>query len=80
VEHYDLGGIDPHENPGVYKFKRQTGARPIEFLGEWDWATSSWLRWLGNWAIWRRDSVKRRAIDPEKSLSARKGKLVEVSQ
>lgn len=54
VRFYDLSGIDPHKNPGVYTFKKETGARPVESLGEWDWATSDWLRWFGNWAIRRK--------------------------
>ena len=36
---YDLGGIDPYGNKGVYNFKRGTGARPIEYLGEWEWGS-----------------------------------------
>lgn len=59
INFYDLGGIDPHENPGVHKFKRQTGAEPLEALGEWDRATSEWLRWLGNWAIRRKNKLKK---------------------
>jgi hypothetical protein len=55
---FDLGGIDPWANPGVYKFKRETGARETESLGEWDWATSELLRLLGNWAIQRRQKAK----------------------
>ena len=58
VIHYDLGGIDPFANPGVYTFKKETGAREVEFLGEWDWATSGGLRFLGNWAIQRRQKTK----------------------
>jgi len=55
---YDLAGIDPVINPGVYRFKRASGATPIEFLGEWDWASQSWLRWFGNWAIAKRNRIK----------------------
>ena len=58
IEIYDLGGIDPWKNPGVYAFKKETGAREVEFLGEWDWATSPVLRFLGNWVIGRRQSRK----------------------
>lgn len=54
----DLGGIDPIVNPGVYRFKKGTGAVPIEYLGEWDWASRPWLHWLGNWAISRRQRLK----------------------
>ena len=58
VESCDLAGIDPRRNRGVYRFKRATGATPLEYLGEWDWATSQWLRWCGNWAISRREKLK----------------------
>lgn len=58
VTYFELGGIDPAVNPGVYQFKQGTGAREVEFLGEWDWATSPWLRVLGNWAIRRRQNAK----------------------
>ena len=59
VTSYDLGGIDPVNNPGVYRFKKDSGATPVELLGEWDWATQPWLRWLGNWAIQQRSRVRR---------------------
>ena len=57
----DLAGIDPIKNPGVYRFKRASGAKPLEYLGEWDWASSSWLRWFGNWAISRRERLRKAA-------------------
>src|SRR5688572_22952956 len=59
VESCDLAGIDPAHNHGVYRFKRGTGAAPLEYLGEWDWASSPWLRWCGNWAISRRERLQR---------------------
>jgi len=31
--HYDLGGIDPDENPGGYQFKSRMGGREVEFVG-----------------------------------------------
>ena len=58
VQHYDLGGIDPIQNPGVYNFKKGTGAAPLEYLGEWDWAPSAWLRWAGNWSISQRSQIR----------------------
>ena len=58
VASYDLAGIDPAANPGVYRFKRASGAAPVEFLGEWDWASPSWLRRLGNWAIAKRNRIR----------------------
>lgn len=56
--YYDLGGINPWMNPGVYTFKKETGARETESLGEWDWATSEALRFFGNWAIQSRQKAK----------------------
>ncbi|HEV2884243.1 MAG TPA: peptidoglycan bridge formation glycyltransferase FemA/FemB family protein [Pyrinomonadaceae bacterium] len=58
VESCDLAGIDPIRNPGVYRFKRATGATPLEYLGEWDWASAPWLRLLGNQAIARRQRLR----------------------
>jgi lipid II:glycine glycyltransferase (peptidoglycan interpeptide bridge formation enzyme) len=58
VTRFDLGGIDPAANPGGFNFKKGTGARELESLGEWDWATSTWLRLFGNWAIKRRQKAK----------------------
>src|ERR1043165_7904650 len=59
VKSLDLAGIDPIRNHGVYRFKRATGAVAIEYLGEWDRASNSRMRWFGNWAIERRDLLKR---------------------
>lgn len=44
VTHYDLAGVDPVNAPGVADFKRWTGAQDVEWLGEWEWSTSSVLR------------------------------------
>jgi len=43
VKQYDLSGVDPTGAPGVYDFKRGTGAREQEYLGEWEWTTSALL-------------------------------------
>lgn len=51
IKSYDLGGIDPVKNPGVFRYKTETGGVPVEFLGEWDWATTGWLRYAGNYLI-----------------------------
>src|ERR1041385_3438832 len=59
VRLFDFAGIDPVRNPGVYRFKRAAGGRPVEMLGEWDWASRPWLRWFGNFAIAQRNRVKR---------------------
>lgn len=58
VIHYDMGGVDPIGNPGVYDFKKGTGAVLHEYLGEWDLANSHSLKLIANWAISRkRDSL-----------------------
>ena len=54
-----LGGIDPVHNRGVYEFKRQTGAREVELLGQWDWASSPLVRWLGNQVIRQKGVIGR---------------------
>ena len=41
---YDLGGADPVAAPGVADFKKGTGARPIDTLGERDFASPAFLR------------------------------------
>ncbi|HEY8186606.1 MAG TPA: peptidoglycan bridge formation glycyltransferase FemA/FemB family protein, partial [Pyrinomonadaceae bacterium] len=72
VESCDLAGIDPVRNHGVYRFKRDTGAVPLEYLGEWDWASHSWMRWLGNWAIAKRGQFKQTETRLKKSQPASK--------
>jgi len=59
VHSCDLGGIDPVRNHGVYRFKKDSGAAPLELLGEWDWASRPWVRWIGNWAIAQRGRLRR---------------------
>jgi lipid II:glycine glycyltransferase (peptidoglycan interpeptide bridge formation enzyme) len=52
---YDMSGIDPINNKGVYDFKKGTGAREVAYLGEWDRATSRMLRTAANFLIgWRK--------------------------
>jgi hypothetical protein len=41
---YDLGGADAVAAPGVADFKKGTGARPVETLGERDFASPGLLR------------------------------------
>jgi len=43
VKSYDLGGVDPEGNKGVWNFKKGTGALHVEFLGEWEIATNRFL-------------------------------------
>ncbi|MHB1099236.1 MAG: lipid II:glycine glycyltransferase FemX [Burkholderiales bacterium] len=49
----DFAGLDP-KNPaafGVNHFKRGFGGRMVEYLGEWEWASSEILRWVVNFGI-----------------------------
>jgi hypothetical protein len=48
---YDLGGADPVANKGVFDFKRGTGARLIEYEGEWEWAGMPLLGTAVGWAM-----------------------------
>ena len=41
---YDMGSAHPEGAPGVYHFKKGIGGRQVALTGEWDWATSGWLR------------------------------------
>lgn len=72
VTSYDLGGIDPVNNAGVSAFKQDSGGTPVELLGEWDWATQPWLRWLGNWAIQQRSRVRRAETVMKKPVTERR--------
>lgn len=51
-EEFDLTGIDPRANWGVFNFKRGLNARPVEQLGEWEWSPSDWTRRAFNLALW----------------------------
>ena len=44
VSCYDLNHIDPIGVPGVTRFKLGTGARVVEYLGDWDCADSERMR------------------------------------
>lgn len=52
--HYDLSGVDPIHNKGVYDFKQGTGARLVECLGEWEWASLPGMCRAFNWVLKRR--------------------------
>jgi lipid II:glycine glycyltransferase (peptidoglycan interpeptide bridge formation enzyme) len=58
ILHYDLGGIDPVANPGVYNFKKGTGATKVKYIGEWEWANVPFLKYVANKAIRYRGVVK----------------------
>lgn len=51
---YELGGADPERARGVHDFKKGTGARPVQYAGEWDWSRPAFLRPLaGHVASWK---------------------------
>lgn len=51
---FELGGADAERAKGVHDFKKGTGARPVQYLGEWDWARPAPLRPLADRAVgWR---------------------------
>jgi lipid II:glycine glycyltransferase (peptidoglycan interpeptide bridge formation enzyme) len=41
VQWYDMSGVDPVNNRGVYDFKKGTGAQDLQYLGEWEYAKPS---------------------------------------
>lgn len=51
VTHYDLAGLDAAAAPGVANFKRWTGAQEVEWLGEWEWSTSSLLGYIADLGV-----------------------------
>lgn len=51
VQWYDISGVDPAGSKGVYDFKKGTGASDLQYLGEWDWSTSSLLQYAVNYMI-----------------------------
>jgi len=51
VKSYDLSGIDPISNNGVYNFKKGTGAVEIKYIGEWEWSTSHIMKLILNFVI-----------------------------
>lgn len=52
----DFAGLDPKTPAaaGVNHFKRGFGGELVEYLGEWEYASSEKLRWAINLAIWKR--------------------------
>jgi lipid II:glycine glycyltransferase (peptidoglycan interpeptide bridge formation enzyme) len=62
---YDLGGINPATNPGVYHFKSGMGGEEVVQLGRFERAPSASRRKLLHWAerfqrLWRRWRVRAR--------------------
>ena len=56
MHRFDLGGIDPINNRGVYDFKKGTGATQIDYEGEWDAAKPRWFRAVASRLIFRKVS------------------------
>ncbi len=56
ITYLDFGGINPGSNiaEGVNYFKKGFGGKIIEYLGEWEWSSSNWLRCGVNLAVWYR--------------------------
>lgn len=52
----DFAGLDPKTPAafGVNHFKRGFGGQLVEYLGEWEWASSGMLRWGINLGIWKK--------------------------
>jgi len=44
MKRYDLGGIDPQNNPTVYQFKKRMGARESSYIGGFEATASFWGR------------------------------------
>jgi lipid II:glycine glycyltransferase (peptidoglycan interpeptide bridge formation enzyme) len=47
-KNYDLNGVNPSANLGVYNFKKGTGSKLIEEIGEFEWSNSFILKSLVN--------------------------------
>jgi len=43
---YNFNGVDPENNMGVYNFKKGTGAKLVETLGEFEWSNIFLMKWL----------------------------------
>ncbi len=52
---YELSGIDPEKNPGVYNFKKGVGGQFTKYIGEWEIANFFLLRWALNLFLWNRN-------------------------
>ena len=52
---FDFNGIDPENNTGVYNFKKGTGAKMIETLGEFEWSNSSIMSKMVNFFTKKRN-------------------------
>lgn len=64
MQHYNLNGIDPIENPGTYRFKRELAGksgRDVCYLGKFDASagplTESLIRLRDGYRVWKRRHV-----------------------
>ncbi|WP_186647660.1 lipid II:glycine glycyltransferase FemX [Fluviispira vulneris] len=57
VIRYDMAGIDPINGKGVYHFKKGSGAKEIEYMGEWEQSNSKILRLIINFKVSRISNV-----------------------
>lgn len=48
IRHFDLCGIDPLTNYETYRFKRRTGGKIVEYIGEKEKASSPYVKLLFN--------------------------------
>ena len=56
IKQFDLGGIDPINNRGVYDFKKGTGTTQVDYLGEWETSSPPWFRGIASRLISRKVS------------------------
>ena len=56
IKQFDLGGIDPVNNRGVYDFKKGTGTVQVDYLGEWEISNPLWFRGIASRLISRKVS------------------------
>ena len=56
IKQFDLGGIDPVNNRGVYDFKKGTGTTQVDYLGEWETSSPPWFRGIASRLISRKVS------------------------
>lgn len=54
ITRYDLSGVDPQGNPGVYNFKKGIGATDFTYLGEWSYSRPRVVRTVISRMIARR--------------------------
>lgn len=60
---YDLGGIDPQKNPGVFHFKDGMGGEKSSYIGQFE----AWHSWI-SWAIVKSGSLYKKIIEAKNLL------------